>query len=106
MDMQAHLAQMIEEDLENDISLDFLSDQFSMRPDALSRLFKQMMGKGLPNILKKRRWNEPSELLKEDESIKDIAQKLGYNSPQYFIKIFKEIYGLTPYQYKKERFLK
>ena len=39
-----------------------------------------------------------------DKSVKDIAQKLGYNSPQYFIKIFKEVYGVTPYQYKKEHF--
>ena len=106
MDMQAHLAQMIEENLENDISLDFLSDQFSMRPDALSRLFKQMMGKGYTEYIKEKKMERAMELLKEDESIKDIAQKLGYNSPQYFIKIFKEIYGLTPYQYKKEHFMK
>ena len=106
MDMQAHLAQMIEENLENDISLDFLSDQFSMRPDSLSRLFKQMMGKGYTEYIKEKKMERAMELLKEDESIKDIAQKLGYNSPQYFIKIFKEIYGLTPYQYKKEHFMK
>ena len=95
---------MMEENLENGISLDFLSDQFSMRPDALSRLFKQMMGKGYTEYIKEKKMERALELLKEDKSVKDIAQKLGYNSPQYFIKIFKEVYGVTPYQYKKEHF--
>ncbi len=35
--------------------------------------------------------------------MKDIAYRLGYSSPQYFIKIFKETYGITPYQYKKRQ---
>ena len=43
------------------------------------------------------------ELLAEDCSVKDIAGRMGYHSPQYFIKVFKEIYGLTPYQYKKQK---
>lgn len=106
MDMRTHVIQMIDENLENDISLDFLADQFSMRPDALSRLFKQMMGKGYTEYIKEKKMERALELLKKDESIKDIAQRLGYNSPQYFIKIFKEIYGLTPYQYKKDHFMK
>ena len=106
VDMQTRLTQMIDENLENDISLDFLSDQFSMRPDALSRLFKQMMGKSYTEYIKEKKMERALELLKEDESVKDIAQRLGYNSPQYFIKIFKEIYGLTPYQYKKDHFMK
>ncbi len=103
-DLQTRLTKMMEENLENGISLDFLSDQFSMRPDALSRLFKQMMGKGYTEYIKEKKMERALELLKEDESVKDIAQKLGYNSPQYFIKIFKEVYGVTPYQYKKEHF--
>ncbi len=105
-DLQTRLARMIEENLENDISLDFLSDQFSMRPDALSRLFKQMMGKGYTEYIKEKKMERALELLKEDHSVKDIAQKLGYNSPQYFIKIFKEIYGVTPHQYKKKHFVR
>lgn len=102
-DMQARLIALIEENLENDISLDFLSDQFSMRPDVLSRLFKQMMGKGYTEYIKEKKLARALELIEEDYSMKDIAYKLGYNSPQYFIKIFKEVYGVTPYQYKKQK---
>lgn len=101
MDMQTRLLYLLNENLENDISLDFLADQFAMRPDVLSRLFKQIMGKGYSEYIKEKKMDRALELLKEDYSVKEIAQRLGYNSPQYFIKIFKEIYGMTPYQYKK-----
>ena len=50
MDMRTHVIQMIDENLENDISLDFLADQFSMRPDALSRSVLTDDGEGIYRI--------------------------------------------------------
>ena len=105
VDMQTRLIQLIDENLEHDISLDYLSDQFSLRPDVLSRMFKQMMGKSYTEYIKEKKMNRALELIKEDYSMKEIAHKLGYNSPQYFIKIFKEVYGVTPYQYKKQNLI-
>ena len=75
-----------------------------MRPDALSRIFKQVMGEGYTEYVKKQKLNRAIALMKDDYSIKEIAEKLGYSSSQYFIKIFKEVYGITPYQYKKNNF--
>ncbi|PNV62399.1 hypothetical protein C0033_09840 [Clostridium sp. chh4-2] len=103
MDMQTRLLRLIDENLENDISLDFLSDQFGLRPDVLSRMFKQMMGKSYTEYIKEKKMTRAVELIGEGHSMKDIAHMLGYNSPQYFIKIFKEVYGVTPYQYKKQQ---
>lgn len=45
--------------------------------------------------------NRAIELIEEGRSIKDTAEMLGYSSSQYFIMVFKETYGVTPYQYKK-----
>ena len=36
-------------------------------------------------------------------NINAVAEQLGYSSAQYFIKVFKEEYGITPYQFKKNR---
>ena len=74
-----------------------------MRLDVLSRQFKQVMGKGYTEYIKEKKMARVLELLAEDCSVKEIAERLGYRSPQYFIKLFKEIYGLTPYQYKKQK---
>ncbi len=103
-EFKSRLTALIEENLENDISLDLLCDKLSMRPDALSRVFKQVMGEGYTEYVKKQKLNRAIALMKDDYSIKEIAEKLGYSSSQYFIKIFKEVYGITPYQYKKNNF--
>lgn len=101
--LQAKLTALIDENLENEISLDFLCDRLDMRPDALSRQFKQVMGKGYTEYIKEKKMARVLELLAEDCSVKEIAGRMGYHSPQYFIKVFKETYGLTPYQYKKQK---
>lgn len=101
-DLKSRLEQTIEERLEKDISLDYLSDRFQVRPDVLSRTFRQLMGKSYTEYVKEKKLSRAVDLIREDYSIKDIASRLGYGSPQYFIKVFKEIYGVTPYQYKKK----
>jgi len=60
------------------------------------------MGKGYTEYIKEKKMERALKLIEEDCSMKEIAYRLGYNSPQYFIKIFKETYGVTPYQYKKQ----
>lgn len=103
LDVQNRIIKMIDEHLENDISLDYIADQLQMRPDVASRLFRQMMGTSYTEYVKEKKLNLAIELLEQNYSIKDIAQKLGYSSAQYFIKVFKEEHGITPYQYKKSK---
>lgn len=102
-DLKEKLTVLIEDNLENDISLDYLSDILSMRPDVLSRTFKQVMGEGYAEYVKKKKLDWAIRLMEDDYSVKEIAERLGYSSPQYFIKIFKEQYGTTPFQYRKNR---
>lgn len=43
------------------------------------------------------------ELLTTDESIQDISENCGFNSPSYFSKVFESILGRTPGEFRKER---
>lgn len=100
-DVQTQIVKMIEEHLEDDISLDYIADQLHIRPDVASRLFRQIMGNSYTEYIREKKLNRAIQLLEQDYTVKDIAQKLGYSSAQYFIKVFKEEHGITPYQYKK-----
>lgn len=102
-DIRRRMEELIEENLEGGLSLDLLSDELHMRPDVVSRMFRQMMGKGYSEYVKERKLNRAIELMGEGYSIKDTAEQLGYSSAQYFIRVFKENYGVTPYQYKKNQ---
>lgn len=103
VDMREQILKLVDENLEGNISLDFLADQLHIRPDAASRIFRQIMGTGYTEYIKTLKLKRAIELMEEEYSIKEIAERLGYSTPQYFIKVFKENYGITPYQYKKNR---
>lgn len=103
VDLKDRIIQMIDENLETCISLDYLADELHMRPDAVSRMFKQMMGKGYAEYIKEQKLDRAVRLMGEGYSVKEIAEQLGYSSSQYFIKVFKESYGITPHQFKKKR---
>lgn len=100
-DLQSRILQIIDDNIENNISLELLADTLGLRPDVLSRTFKQLIGKSYVDYVKEKKLNLAKEYIAQGLSMKDISVRLGYSSPQYFIKIFKEIYGITPYQFKK-----
>lgn len=97
------IEELIEANLDGSISLDLIADELHMRPDVISRMFRQVMGKGYTEYIRERKLSRAIELMEEDYSIKEIAEQLGYSSAQYFIKVFKESYGITPFQYKKNQ---
>ena len=74
-----------------------------MRPDAVSRMFRQIMGKGYAEYIREQKLGRAIELMDRGLNINAVAEQLGYSSAQYFIKVFKEEYGITPYQFKKNR---
>lgn len=105
--IEERIIAIIGSNLENDISLEFVADKMNMRPDTLSKLFKTVMGKNYSEYIKEKKLEYAVELLKiKKYSIKEIAEKLGYSSTQYFIKIFKDEFGETPKQYQKQYSIK
>ena len=37
-----------------------------------------------------------------EKSVMEIAESLGYYTPTYFTRLFKEKFGVTPSQYRKD----
>ena len=68
----------------------------------LSTKFKEEVGIGFIEYLNKVRVNEAKRLIDEGEyMIYEVSEKTGFASSQYFSKIFKQITGLTPNEYKR-----
>lgn len=93
---------LIEMNLFQDYSLEKLSKDLHYTKYHLSREFNTKIGMSIPEYIKLRRMTESALLLAKDEyKVNDIAFKCGYNSVSYFIKGFKEVFGVTPNQYRK-----
>lgn len=83
---------------------DFSSEDFAksmqMSRTQLHRKLKAIVGLSSSEFIRSQRLKLSLNLIKEsDATISEIAYQIGFNSPSYFIKCFKEIYGCTPNEY-------
>lgn len=103
----AEIAEYLKEHIEQDISLDQCARYFNYNPNYLSRMFKKLFGKTYTEYMIDKKIERCKELLSEtDLSINEISVRLGYNSPQNFIRVFKKYTLMTPGQYRSQQNLK
>ena len=85
----------------SDLSASTLAHSFKMERTKLSRLFKRQMGITLVDFLHKEKMERAAFLLQAlDITVKEVSLRIGFCSCDYFIKKFKEFYGIRPGSYK------
>jgi two-component system response regulator YesN len=88
----------------SDLSLASLALQFNISKSYLCKLFKNKTGENVNDYIQKIRIGKAKKLLAQGNLIvNEIASRVGYENTSYFIKIFKQNTGMTPYDYKKSR---
>lgn len=87
---------------DEEMSMTEVSKSVGLSSSWLSTKFKEEVGIGFIEYLNKVRVNEAKRLIDEGEyMIYEVSEKTGFASSQYFSKIFKQITGLTPNEYKR-----
>lgn len=95
------VVRFLERNYDKPITLDDAALVASLSPKYLSRLFKEETGKSLTEFKIALKIDKARDLLEGTSlTIKEIAEKLGYESPEAFEKIFKKIEGHTPTEYR------
>ncbi|PRO66036.1 response regulator transcription factor [Alkalicoccus urumqiensis] len=93
---------IIEERLSEKFSLREIAGDVHLNPSYLSVLFKEQMGMTFSEYITRRRLQQAKRLLlTTDFPVGDIAEKTGYQTAKYFIRIFREYEGTTPSKYRK-----
>jgi YesN/AraC family two-component response regulator len=94
----------INEHYNENITLHKLSEITYMHPTYLSRLFKEKTGENFIEYLMKVRIERSKKLL-ENLSLRiyDVCEMVGYESPKHFCKLFKDITGITPKDYRNKK---
>ncbi|WP_256761908.1 AraC family transcriptional regulator [Cohnella sp. WQ 127256] len=93
---------LIESEYPTLAGLEDLALQVSVSKYHLARLFHQHAGITVVQYLTKIRVKKAVALLLESNyTIEKIAELVGYSNGKYFTKIFKELTGLSPGQYRK-----
>lgn len=92
----------IREHYMENISLTTLSDELHYTTSYLSRLIHRSCGESFMKMLIGYRMDKAKEKLElSEESVKDIADSVGYNDVGYFIASFGKQEGCTPAEYRE-----
>jgi two-component system response regulator YesN len=93
----------IKENYNRNITMSDAAEFVDVSNSYLSLLFKQETGINFSNYLNNYRIEEAKKLLKSSNlKIYEISFKVGFDSPYYFSKVFKDITGTTCKDYKNK----
>lgn len=94
--------QYLQEHYQEKFSLDALSTHMSMSRNECCRYFKKMMNMTISDYLLEYRLSKATTLLTSSgHNITEIAGLAGFCDSSFFIKMFKEKFGITPNTYRK-----
>ncbi|WP_405156221.1 response regulator [Paenibacillus sp. FSL K6-0108] len=95
--------EMVTRDAGQDLSVKMIADKVYLHPVYLSKIYKAETGEGLGDYMIRMRMERALYLLKNtNKKIYEITSELGYQNPQYFSKMFKKHYGMTPNEYRDQ----
>ena len=91
--------------LDNDISMFYAAAEFNYSPDYLASLFRKYFHMSFTRCLNLMRIDAAKAMLvSQNCSIKEAAYSCGFPDEKYFMKVFREVVGMTPTAYKNTYF--
>ncbi len=86
-----------------DLSLDYAADSMGLSKEYFCRLFKKNMGVSYLQYLNQIRASAVCrDLQNTDEPIGLLAERHGFRNPKLFNQVFRELYGCTPSEKRKQ----
>ncbi|WP_309384145.1 helix-turn-helix transcriptional regulator [Cerasicoccus frondis] len=89
---------------DNDLTRESVASYFNRHPSHFSRFFHKHAKKNFRSYVNELRLQRSLILLKDLRyNVTDVAAMCGYTDLQYFIRCFRERYGLTPGRYRNRK---
>ena len=92
----------IEEHIDEDIQIEELAEIAALSIFYYQRLFARLVKKPVREYIKVRRLARACDMLLDKQNrIIDVAMRYGFSNHETFTRAFKDTYGITPAQYRK-----
>ncbi len=99
--MVTEISKYIRKHISEPIKTSDIADYFGKSRGGITTEFKKQTGMNLSDFIKLKKIQEAQELLYEtNKSLVLISDYLGFSSQSHFTRIFKEITGITPKEYR------
>ncbi len=96
------ICEYLKEHIYDKVTLDLLSEHFHFGKVYLCHTFKKKVGCSIINYFTDLKITEAKRLLRESElTVLEISDKLGFESPSYFSRCFKNRVGHSPQSFRK-----
>lgn len=96
------LIDYIEQHLDKEIDMDFLSRSYGSSKSVMQKTFLNICSMTLSEYIRKRRLSEAVFDLRKGMKVIDVAMKYQYESQDAFTRAFKQQHGLTPSEARKD----
>ena len=83
-------------------SLESLAERHFISRATLSRQFRNVLGMSVNDYIRRVRISYAVQYLKQGYSVQETADLCGFSDAGYFIKVFEQICGTTPANYRKK----
>lgn len=81
-----------------------VAQQMAMSDRHLQRKVKALFGKNFTDFLREFRMSKAKDMLEQGKQITQVVYDVGFTSPSYFSRSFKDVYGMTPSEYQKHHY--
>lgn len=97
------VADFIKKNLHQKLSIDAIAKMAYVSKSNFFKMFKQELGLSPNEFIIKERIKKAKELLNQQNSVSETAFSTGFSDTNYFIRVFKQMEGVTPkiFQNKK-----
>ena len=93
----------IREHYNEGITLEEVARKMDLTPEYLSTLFNREMDMNFSSFLKQFRISQAKRLLKGTNlKIYEVAEAVGYSDAKYFMRVFKEVQGISPKEFRQK----
>ena len=93
----------LDEHYQEKIVLDALAERFFISKFYLTRVFKEQFGVSITTYLLNKRITKAKQLLRfSDQRLEDIGYQCGLGAPNYFSRVFKQVEGVTPSEFREK----
>ncbi|WP_449536270.1 response regulator transcription factor [Ferdinandcohnia sp. Marseille-Q9671] len=100
-DILFHCKEVINNHYKQSITLNEVANIVGVTPSYLSRVFKKEVGINFIDYLNKVRIEKAKKLLGDSEmKVLEVSEKVGFNSTEYFTRIFKKHTGVSPLYFR------
>lgn len=96
-----HIIRYLSENYESDICMEDLAQRFGLSSRYIRKCFTREAGMSCQQYIATLRINKAKEFLwYTSDTVTEIAMKTGFNSSQYFSRVFQQYTEMTPMEYR------